>query len=159
MQGVGVCWRFWIGTARVESFSQEISTLMKNWQISHNSRLASLSPFLGGDEVASVVGWKGQISIPKSKPYYVFTMSRIALSLWTVTKMKWGCWTCADRTETEVMDTIFLATLRNILHLCSSCKRRKVKPEPTRWPPKGRIPISKVGVDSFRPLKVKHISK
>ena len=54
-------------------FLKKIATLMKNRQISHNSRLASLSPFFGGDEMASLVGSKGQISILKSKPYYVFT--------------------------------------------------------------------------------------
>ena len=57
------------------------------------------------------------------------------------------------------------ATIRKILHQCSYCRRRKAKPVPPMMAslPYDRLQIapafSKVGVDFFGPLKVKHLRK
>ncbi|KAL9977438.1 hypothetical protein ACROYT_G014841 [Oculina patagonica] len=57
------------------------------------------------------------------------------------------------------------ATVRKILHQCSYCRKRKAKPEAPLMAslPYDRLnvapPFSKVGVDFFGPLKVKHLRK
>ena len=57
------------------------------------------------------------------------------------------------------------STVRKVLNDCSLCKRRRVKPQPPLMPslPKDRLqvaaPFSKVGVDYFGPVTVKHLRK
>ena len=57
------------------------------------------------------------------------------------------------------------ATVRKILHQCSYCRRRKAKPVPSMMAslPSDRLQVapafSKVGVDFFGPLRVKHLRK
>ena len=58
--------KFWIGNAQVKSFPQEIATLKRNQQVSPKSRLASLSPFLDGDEIVRVGGRIERADIPFS---------------------------------------------------------------------------------------------
>ena len=56
-------------------------------------------------------------------------------------------------------------TIRKLLHQCSYCKKRRVRPEPPRMAglPRDRLQVapvfSKVGVDYFGPLTVKHLRK
>ena len=57
------------------------------------------------------------------------------------------------------------STVRKVLNDCSVCKRRKVKPQPPLMAslPKDQLqvapPFSKVGVDYFGPLMIKHSRK
>ena len=58
--------KFWIGAAQVKSFPQEIANLKRNQQVSPKSTLASLSPFLDGDEIVRVGGRIERADIPFS---------------------------------------------------------------------------------------------
>ena len=57
------------------------------------------------------------------------------------------------------------STVRKILHQCSYCRRRRAKPAPPMMAslPYNRVQIapafSKIGVDFFGPLEVKHLRK
>ena len=57
------------------------------------------------------------------------------------------------------------STVRKVLNDCSLCKRRRIKPQPPLMAslPKDRLqvaaPFSKVGVDYFGPIMVKHFRK
>ena len=148
--------KFWIGTAKVKSFPQEIATLKRNQQVSPTSRLASLSPFLDGDEIVRVGGRMERADIPFSSRHpIVLSPDNEHEGVQHVrNELRRQYWIPRCRTA-----------VRKILHRSSYCRRRRVKSEPPLMAglPADRLqvapPFSKVGVDFFGTLKVKHLRK
>ena len=162
--------KLWTGAAQVKSFPKEIATLKRNQQVSPKSRLASLSPFLDGDEIVRVGGRIERADIPFSSRHPIVLSPDNELSRLIVMD-------CHEKLRHEGVEHVrnelrrqywilrCRKAVRKILHRCSYCRRRRVKPEPPLMAglPADRLQVapafSKVGVDFFGPLKVKHLRK
>ena len=162
--------KFWIGTAKVKSFPQEIATLKRNQQVSPTSRLASLSPFLDGDEIVRVGGRIERADIPFSSRHPIVLSPDNELSRLIVMD-------CHEKLRHEGVQHVrnelrrqywiprCRTAVRKILHRSSYRRRRRVKPEPPLMAGLPANPLqvapafSKVGGDFFGPLKVKHLRK
>ena len=154
----------------MKSFPQEIAILKRNQQVSPKSRLASLSPFLDGDEIVRVGGRIERADIPFSSRHPIVLSPDNELSRLIVMD-------CHEKLRHEGVEHVrnelrrqywilrCRTAVRKILHRCSYCRRRRAKPEPPLMAglPADRLQVapafSKVGVDFFGPLKVKHLRK
>lgn len=154
----------------MKSFPQKIATLKRNQQVSPKSRLASLSPFLDGDEIGRVGGRIERADIPFSSRHPNVLSPNNELSRLIVMD-------CHERLRHEGVEHVrnelrrqywilrCRTAVTKILHRCSYCRRRRVKPEPPLMAglPADRLQVtpafSKVGVDFFGPLKVKKLRK
>lgn len=154
----------------MKSFPQEIATLKRNQQVSPKSRLASLSPFLDGDEIGRVGGRIERADIAFSSRHPNVLSPNNELSRLIVVD-------CHERLRHEGVEHVrnelrrqywilrCRTAVTKILHRFSYCGRRRVKPEPPLMAglPADRLQVapafSKVGVDFFGPLKVKNLRK
>ena len=119
----------------MKSFPQEIATLKRNQQVSPKSRLASLSPFLDGDEIVRVGGRIERADIPFSSRHPIVLSPDNELSRLIVMD-------CHEKLRHEGVEHVrnelrrqywilrCRTAVRKILHRCSYCRRRRVKPEP-----------------------------
>ena len=162
--------KFWVRSTQVKSFPQEVAALKSKQHVSSKSRLVSLSPFLDEQGIVRAGGRIERADIPfcsrhpiQLSPDHEFTRLIIM--------------DCHERLKHEGVDHVrnerrqqywilrCRATVRKILHQCSYYPRRKAKPVPPMMAslPSDRLQVapafSKVGVDFFGPLMVKHLRK
>ena len=162
--------KFWICVAQAESFPQEVAVLKLKQHVSSKSKLVSLSPFLDEHGIIRAGGRIERADIPFCSRHPVVLAPDHELTRLIIMN-------CHEKLKHEGVDHVrnelrqqywilrCRATVRKILHQCSYCRRRKVKPEAPLMAslPYDRLsvapPFSKVGVDFFGPLKVKHLRK
>ena len=162
--------RFWICVAQAESFPQEVAVLGSKHHVSSKSKLVSLSPFLDEHGIIRAGGRIERADIPFCSRHPVVLAPDHELTRLIIMN-------CHEKLKHEGVDHVrnelrllywilrCRATVRKILHQCSYCRRRKAKPEAPLMAslPYDRLnvapPFSKVGVDFFGPLKVKHLRK
>ena len=154
----------------MESFPQEVAALKSKQHVSSKSRLVSLSPFLHEQGIVRAGGRIERADIPFCSrhpillsPDHEFT-SLIIMNCHERLKHEG-----VDHVRNELRQQYWIlrcrATVRKILHQCSYCPRRKAKPVPHMMEslPSDRLQVapafSKVGVDFFGPLRVKHLRK
>ena len=162
--------KFWICVAQAESFPQEVAVLKLKHHVSSKSKLVSLSPFLDEHGIIRAGGRIERADIPFCSRHPVVLAPDHELTRLIIMN-------CHEKLKHEGVDHVrnelrqqywilrCRATVRKILHQCSYCRRRKAKPEAPLMAslPYDRLsvapPFSKVGVDFFGPLKVKHLRK
>ena len=162
--------KFWICVAQAESFPQEVAVLKLKQHVSSKSKLVSLSPFLDEHGIIRAGGRIERADIPFCSRHPVVLAPDHELTRLIIMN-------CHEKLKHEGVDHVrnelrqqywilrCRATVRKILHQCSYCRRRKAKPEAPLMAslPYDRLsvapPFSKVGVDFFGPLKVKHLRK
>ena len=162
--------KFWICTAQAESFPDEILALKRKQPISSKSRLISLAPFLDEEGIVRVGGQIERADIPFSGRHPIVLLPDHELSRLIVVnchqKLKHEG---TEHVRNELRRQFWMlqsrTLVRKILHKCSYCKRRRAKPQAPLMAslPSDRLQIapafSKVGVDFFGPLRVKHLRK
>ena len=162
--------KFWIHATQAESFPQEVTALKSKQHVSSKSKLISLSPFLDEHGIVRVGGRIERADIPFCSRHPIVLSPDQEFTRLIIMN-------CHERLKHEGVDHVrnelrqqywilrCRATVRKILHWCSYCRRRKAKPAPPMMAslPYDRLQIapafSKVGVDFFGPLKVKHLRK
>ena len=138
--------------------------------VSSKSKLISLSPFLDEHGIVCVGGRIERADIPFCSRHPIVLSPDQEFTRLIIMN-------CHERLKHEGVDHVrnelrqqywilrCRATVRKILHWCSYCRRRKAKPAPPMMAslPYDRLQIapafSKVGLDFFGPLKVKHLRK
>ena len=162
--------KFWVRSTQVESFPQEVAALKSKQLVSSKSRLVSLSPFLDEQEIVRAGGRIERADIPFCSRHPILLSPDHEFTRLIIMD-------CHERLKHEGVDHVSnelrqqywilrcRATVREILHQCSYCRRRKAKPVPPMMAslPSDRLQVapalSKVGVDFFGPLRVKHLRK
>ena len=130
------------------------------------SRLISLTPFLDESHILRVGGRIGGAAIPYDVKHPIIIpqdhqLSRLVILDCHISLNHEG--TTHMQNELRLMYWIphTRSTVRRVLHDCSLCKRRRIKPQPPLMAslPKDRLqvapPFTKVGVDYFGPITVK----
>ena len=128
--------KVWIGTAQVNRFPQEIA-IPEEKRKKKKSRMASLSPLLDGDETVRVGGRIERADIPFSSRHPVVLSPDHELSRLIIMD-------CHEKLRHEGVEHLrnelrrqywilrCRTAVRKILHQCSYCKRRRVKPLPRK---------------------------
>ena len=149
---------------------QEFTALKSEQHVSSKSKLVSLSPFLDEHGIVRAGGWIERDGIPFcSRHPIVLSPDHDFTRLIVMNCHEGPKHEGVDHVRNELRQQYWIlrcrATVRKILHQCYYCRRRKAKPVP---PMMARLPydrlqiapaFSKVGVDFFGPLKVKHLRK
>ena len=161
---------FWIRNAQAESFPQEVTALVSKQLVSSKSKLVSLSPFLDEHGIIRAGGRIQRAEIPFCTRHPIVLSPNHEFTRLLVMN-------CHERLKHEGVDHVrnelrqqywilrCRSTVWKILHQCSYCRRRRAKPAPPMMAslPYDRVQIapafSKIGVDFFGLLKVKHLRK
>ena len=154
----------------MESFPQQVAALKSKQHVSSKSRLVSLSPFLDEQGIVRAGGRIERADIPFCSRHPILLSPDHEFTSIIIMN-------CHERLKNEGVDHVrnelrqqywilrCRATVRKILHQCSYCPRRKAKPVPHMMEslPSDLLQVapafSKVGVDFFGPLRVKHLRK
>ena len=152
------------------SFPHEVIALQKGKSVSVRSRLVTLSPFMDGDGIIRVGGRIEKADIPFETKHHVVLapdheLTRLIIMDYHRRLHHEG----VDHLRNELRQRYWVlrgrTTIRKFLHQCSYYKKRRARPEPPRMAelPRDRLQVapvfSKVGVDYFGPLTVKHLRK
>jgi hypothetical protein len=160
----------WIKHAQKETFAPEICKLEAGKPILKKSQLITLTPFLDKDQVLRVGGRIGTAPVAYDVRHPIIIPQDHHLGHLIIM----DCHKRLSHEGTEhVRNELKLvywiphsrSSVRKVLHKSSYCKRRRVKPQALLMAslPQDRLepapPFSKVGVDYFGPILVKHLRK
>ena len=158
-----------IKSAQREAFLHDISNIEAGRPLGAKGRLITLTPFLDESHILQVGGRIGGAPIPYDVKHPVVIPQDHQLSRLILDCNKKLNYEGTEHVWNELRLMYWIphsrSTVRRVLHDCSLCKRRQVKPQPPLMAslPKHRLqvapPFTKVGVDYFGPIMVKHSHK
>ena len=159
----------WICVAQAESFPQDVAVLKSKQHVSSKGKLVSLSPFLNKHGIIRAGSRIERADIQFCSRHSVVIASDELTRLIIMNCHEQLKHEGVNHVRNELRQQYCIlrcrATVRKILHQCSYCRRRKAKPEPLLMEilPYDRLSVapsfSKVGVDFFGNLKVRHLRK
>ena len=160
----------WIKSVQREAFPADICNLTAGQPVGTKSRLKTLTPFLDESDILRVGGRiDGAAICYDAKHPMIIPQDHQLCRLVIMDCHKKLNHEGTEHVRNELRLLYWMphsrSTVRKVLNDCSVCKRRRVKPQPTLMAslPKDRLqvapPFSKVGVDYFGPLMIKHSRK
>ena len=158
---------YWIRTAQLDHFTQEIESIKKDGAIPNSSRLLPYHPFLDSDGILRVGGREHNSDRSFSNQHPIILhgthpVTKLLIHLEHLRLLHAGPTLLASSLSTRFHIIGGRKIIRSITRGCIICRRDSAKPRPQML---GQLPVeritpspvfNKVGVDYAGPINVKH---